>query len=73
MVTGTALGWRDLKAEMTRHQVTVAEVAMRLGYGYARFSTILASEDETTPLKPFAERVLAAIEEIASEKSGGSQ
>ena len=70
MTVGTTYGWRDLKAEMTRHGVTVAEVAQQMGYGYARFSTILASEDETQPLRQFAERVLAAVEEIAAVKHG---
>lgn len=69
MVTGTALGWRDLKAEMTRCDVRVYEVAAELGWGSSRFSMLLSSEDETKPLPAFADRVLEAIEAVARKKA----
>lgn len=66
------MSWRDIKAEMTRHDVTLVEVAPRLGFSYAKTSTIFASEDETQPLPAFAERVMDAIMAIVADRNAAA-
>lgn len=61
MTTTTTPRWRDLRAEMTRADLRMADVAERLGLSYAKFATLMAAEVESQPTPEFAERVLAAI------------
>ena len=65
MVAGTTLGWRDVKAEWVRRNVTGMEVADYLGLKYHRLTILMASDDVTMPRQEFAERLIRAAEEIA--------
>lgn len=68
MAIQTAVTWEDIRAELGRRRVTVAEVALKAGVGYSRFSTLLNSDAITQPTPAFAEQVLAAIQQVADEK-----
>lgn len=61
MTTVTTPRWRDLRAEMTRANLRMVDLADRLGLSYAKFATLMAAEVESMPTPEFAERVLAAI------------
>lgn len=69
MVAETTLGWRDVKAEWVRRNVTGLEVAEHLGLKYHRLTILMASEDVTLPRPEFAERLIRAAEEIAQGRA----
>lgn len=64
--------WRDLRAEMTRENVTLAEVADQLGLSYAKFATLMAAEAESQPSPDFFEKVMAAIPAAAAAKGNAA-
>ena len=66
MTTTTVPGWRDIRAEMARNNVTIQEVANRIGWSYSRLAPLFAAETETLPTQEFAQRLLSAIGEVAA-------
>lgn len=66
-----ALTWGDIRAAFAqqRPRVLQSEVAERIGITETTFSLLLNSDDQSQPIPEFAERVLSAIREVATEKA----